>query len=268
MATIRSSPFRVSLPFAELSTSCVSAAKPTSIGRFAFACTFVDAVISTSGVRTRVSECGPSVFFSFWVSTVCGFQSLTAALAMKTSACSTRFITAASISSAVVTRITSKGTGPGSPTGPRTTVTVAPRAWAACATARPIFPVEGFEMNRTGSIASRVGPAVISTRFPLSGPSQKSPFTPSIKSASSARRPGPTSPSASGPEAGPMKCVCGVARSTARLRAVAGCSHIAVFIAGASSTGPRKARSDVVTASFAIPSVMRARRSAVAGSTT
>ena len=46
--------------------------------------------------------------------------------------------------------------------------TSAPRRHAAAASATPILPLLWFEMNRTGSIASRVGPAVTSTRLPAS----------------------------------------------------------------------------------------------------
>ena len=60
--------------------------------------------------------------------------------------------------------------GVGSETGPLTRTTSAPAFRAACATAKPIFPELRLLMKRTGSMRSRVGPAVISTRLPLSGP--------------------------------------------------------------------------------------------------
>src|SRR5688572_2353466 len=44
--------------------------------------------------------------------------------------------------------------------GPEMRVTSCPRANAACAIAYPILPDERLLMKRTGSIASRVGPAV------------------------------------------------------------------------------------------------------------
>src|SRR5688572_22873634 len=44
--------------------------------------------------------------------------------------------------------------------GPEMSVTWCPRASAASAIAYPIFPEERLLMKRTGSIASRVGPAV------------------------------------------------------------------------------------------------------------
>ena len=47
--------------------------------------------------------------------------------------------------------------------GPLTKVTSAPAACAARAKAYPIFPDERLVMPRTGSIGSKVGPAVINT---------------------------------------------------------------------------------------------------------
>ena len=55
-------------------------------------------------------------------------------------------------------------------TGPQTMVTSAPASRAAAATAKPIFPELRLLMKRTGSMRSRVGPAVSSTRLPASGP--------------------------------------------------------------------------------------------------
>src|SRR5258708_15159915 len=49
---------------------------------------------------------------------------------------------------------------------PATHVTLAPRSCAAEASANPIRPEERFEMKRTGSIGSRVAPAVIRRRSP------------------------------------------------------------------------------------------------------
>ena len=50
---------------------------------------------------------------------------------------------------------------------PATIVTSAPRARAASANAKPIRPEERFEIKRTGSIGSRVAPAVINIRSPI-----------------------------------------------------------------------------------------------------
>ena len=57
--------------------------------------------------------------------------------------------------------------GADSDVGPATSVTAAPASAAACASAKPIFPELVLVIPRTGSIASNVGPAVISTRLPV-----------------------------------------------------------------------------------------------------
>ena len=51
--------------------------------------------------------------------------------------------------------------------GPATSVTAAPASAAAFASAKPIFPELVLVIPRMGSIASNVGPAVISTRLPV-----------------------------------------------------------------------------------------------------
>ena len=58
------------------------------------------------------------------------------------------------------------------------------------------------------------------------------------------------------------------ALSVARLRCVAGCSHMRTFIAGAASTCLSAASSTAVARSSARPCAILARRSAVAGATT
>ena len=67
--------------------------------------------------------------------------------------------------------------------GPSSKSTVAPRARAAWASAIPILPEDRLPRNRTASIGSCVGPAVISTRgfpgppaFTLNGPSERWSF--------------------------------------------------------------------------------------------
>ena len=70
-------------------------------------------------------------------------------------------MTAWNISAAVTTSCRVTPAGVGSATGPATNVTRWPAAAAARAMANPIFPDERLEMNRTGSMASRVGPAVM-----------------------------------------------------------------------------------------------------------
>jgi hypothetical protein len=52
-------------------------------------------------------------------------------------------------------------------TGPQISVTLAPAFRAAVANANPIAPLESFEMKRTGSIYSRVGPAVMRICLPF-----------------------------------------------------------------------------------------------------
>ena len=59
------------------------------------------------------------------------------------------------------TRVTPRGVG--RCTGPATSVTCAPAARAAAAMAKPILPLERLVMPRTGSMASKVGPALTST---------------------------------------------------------------------------------------------------------
>jgi hypothetical protein len=93
-------------------------------------------------------------FLIFWSAAVAGRQSATAAVATNTSARSTWFCTAASMSRAerTSTRVTPRGVG--SATGPATSVTSAPASRAARAIAKPILPLERLVMPRTGSMAS------------------------------------------------------------------------------------------------------------------
>src|SRR5690606_36981423 len=74
--------------------------------------------------------------------------------------------TASCISAAVVTRSTVTPGGESSAVGPLTNVTRAPRCAASRAIAYPIFPEDRLLRYRTGSTASRVGPAVTSTCLP------------------------------------------------------------------------------------------------------
>ena len=106
---------------------------------------------------------------------------------------------------------------------PRMSVTRAPRARAASATAMPIRPVLRLPMKRTGSIGSAVPPAVTTTcqparscahrrrarpaaaspdRAPGSAGPSTAATTASTIVGSSASRPRPTCPDASGPNAG------------------------------------------------------------------
>ena len=70
--------------------------------------------------------------------------------------------TASAISSAVVTFTRSTPPGVARLTGPATSRTRCPAAAAAAAIANPILPDERLLRYRTGSIGSRVGPAVTS----------------------------------------------------------------------------------------------------------
>ncbi len=83
----------------------------------------------------------------------------------------------------------------------------------------------------------------------------------------SAMRPGPNSPSDNSPSSGPTTSAPS-ARAVARLRRIAGCSHIRTFIAGASSTRLSVASKSVLARSLAWPCASFAIRSAVAGATT
>ena len=109
----------------------------------------------------------PDSFFSLPSATAFGRKSATAAAITTTSASSGRRRRRRGASprpsrrAAVVTRRRR-----GTVSGPRIRRTSAPRDDASAATATPIFPVERFPMNRTGSIGSCVGPAVTTIRTP------------------------------------------------------------------------------------------------------
>jgi len=121
-------------------------------------------------------------------------------------------------------------------------------------------------MPRTGSIASKVGPAVSSRRLPASSCGWKWAIVSSTISSGSSMRPGPVSPQAWSPQAGPMTLTPSL-RKTAMLRRVAGFSHIWRFMAGATSSGQSRARTSVVSRSSARPPASLARKSAEAGAT-
>ena len=99
-------------------------------------------------------------------------------------------------------------------------------------------------MKRTGSIGSRVGPAVTTARRPLSGPSTSIAALPEASAASttdaissgSATRPSPTSPQAWAPLPGPMS-LKPRPRKVVMLAWVAAFAHIRRFIAGATKIG-------------------------------
>ena len=89
----------------------------------------------------------------------------------------------------------------------------------------------------------------------------------SISSSGSSIRPGPVSPHACGPSAGPSS-VMPSARRVAKLRWVVGFCHMDWFIAGARITGADVARQTVLSRSEARPAARRAIKSALAGATT
>jgi hypothetical protein len=144
-------------------------------------------------------------------------------------------------------------------------VTSAPASRAAAAMAKPIFPELRLLMKRTGSMRSRVGPAVSSTRLPARGPEGASvPETNPASCSGSSMRPAPTSPQAWSPSPGPQTWMPRDL-SVATLAWVAALLHIRRFIAGASAIGASVARHKVVRRSSACPVASRARKSAVAG---
>ncbi len=127
-------------------------------------------------------------------------------------------------------------------------------------------------MNRTGSMRSRVGPAVTSTLRPASTPASAGVAAgaaariASTRSAGSSIRPGPVSPQAWSPTPGP-RIVTPRDRSNATFACVAGFDHIRRFIAGAMLIGTSVARHSVASRSSARPCASRAMKSAVAGAT-
>jgi hypothetical protein len=127
-------------------------------------------------------------------------------------------------------------------------------------------------MNRTGSIGSRVPPAVTSILQParsygIASARASSSSANVVISSGSGSRPAPVSDPVSRPHAG-SSTTAPRRRSVATLSTVAGCSHISVCIAGANSTGQRAVSSVAVSRSSARPWAARASTSAVAGATT
>ena len=151
-------------------------------------------------------------------------------------------ITASRISAAVTTRATRAPNGGARSTGPLTIATSAPRRAAAWAIAYPIFPDDPLERYRTGSIGSRVGPAATTIFLPArERPRRARRTTVAAIVSTPARRPMPISRSASHPDSGSIT-VTPRDRSVPTALWVAGCSHIRVFMAGATMTGAVTAR--------------------------
>src|SRR5215472_185182 len=123
-------------------------------------------------------------------------------------------------------------------------------------------------MNRTGSIGSRVPPALTTTRRPARSHRVRPAATASARNRTAApgSRPAPTWPLARRPASGSTTANPN-RRSAATFSPTAGLAHIASFMAGATTTGQRAASTVAATRSSACPWVRRATRSAVAGAT-
>ena len=91
--------------------------------------------------------------------------------------------------------------------GPDTNITSAPLSLASLAIEYPIFPVDLFVINLTGSIGAIVGPALISTFLPIKSCSLFSSSTKTLSTISetSASFPTPISPQANLPLPGSIK---------------------------------------------------------------
>ena len=147
------------------------------------------------------------------------------------------------ISCAERTSIRRTPVGVGSDVRPLMSTTSAPRRASASAMAYPILPVEWFEMNRTGSMASMVAPAVTLRRLPrrLFFFSERRASTNATMSVGSAMRPLPESPLASSPSAGSTIRTPRL-RRIRRFSCVAECANMSRSIAGATATGQRAER--------------------------
>ena len=156
---------------------------------------------------------------------------------------------------AVSTSMRRTPAGAGSATLAAISVTSAPRLAAAAARAIPIRPLERLPMKRTGSIGSRVPPAVTRTRSPSQGrlPAGSAASTRASSCSGSGRRPRPYSPrEASLPSSGSITSTPR-SRSVARFAWVAASAYMRSFIAGARSRGAVQARKEVVSIESAAP---------------
>ena len=130
-------------------------------------------------------------------------------------------------------------------------------------------PLERLPMKRTGSIGSRVPPAVTSTRRPSQGRSPPGSLA-SIRSSSrsgAGRRPRPCSPrEASLPSSGSIVSTPR-SLSVARFACVAASAYMRSFMAGATRRGAAQARKEVVSIESAIPPASLAIVLAEAGAT-
>ncbi len=160
------------------------------------------------------------------------------------------------------------------------TVTSAPRARAARASASPMRPEELLPTNLTLSIGSRVPPAVTSTLSPrhalapgrvsswVGAPAEDSASASSHAvriRAGSARRPTPCSPcEASRPLSG-STIHAPRSRSVLRFACVARCSYMRLFIAGAITSGQSAASAQLLSRLSARPAASLAIVFAEAG---
>ena len=127
-------------------------------------------------------------------------------------------------------------------TGPLTSVTSAPRSIACRAMAYPMRPVERLVRKRTGSSASRVGPADTTMRMPARSFTRTLARTAqSTSSSTEGSFPSPSSPQASMPEAGGMTTMP-LDASASRFACVAALRYMCTFMAGATSTRARSMR--------------------------
>src|SRR3984957_7445136 len=158
--------------------------------------------------------------------------------------------------------------GGGREEGPVIRITSAPFRRRASVMAYPCFPEDSLERYLTGSRGSWVGPAVTRAFNPLRGRSPKrfSRIAAQIRGGS-VILPKPLSPQARSPSSGPMK-ETPLSLKRATLAFVAGCCHIATFIAGAIKRGAFVVRSVVEAKSSARPWATLAIISALAGATT
>src|SRR5439155_100955 len=122
-------------------------------------------------------------------------------------------------------------------------------------------------MNRTGSIGSRVPPAVTTTRRPAKSYRERTASAIASKIVCElASRPVPTCPLARCPDSG-STMVTPRRRSVVTFSCTASFAHIASFIAGAITTGHRAASKVAVTMSSERPAAIRPTTLAVAGAT-
>ena len=138
-----------------------------------------------------------------------------------------------------------------------TSVTLAPRAAASSARAWPCLPDERLPMKRTGSIGSRVPPAVTSTRTPGEvgggGRAEERLGGGLDDGGGLGQAAGADVAAGQAPDLGLDDVHAAARAARARLSCTAGCSHISVCMAGHTSTGARVASSVLVSRSSLMP---------------